>query len=225
MEQPTAPFEITSMDVTGPNLLTPRKNKYLLTLIDHFTKYVEAFVIPDQTAETCARVYASQIVTQHGTGSKLITYQGRAFMSSFLRETCKILGIHKVHTASYHPASNGMIERWHRSLNTGLSHYVNAAHTNWDVLMPFYLTAYRTTPNVTTGFSPFYLWHGREMPLPSTENLKAKVSRENPDHHRRLQNLKVSLKSAYKMVNRANRKSHLNNKRLRDRKAKLRSLK
>jgi len=47
------------MDVTGPNLLTPRKNKDLLTFIDHFTKYVEAFAIADQTAETCARVYAS----------------------------------------------------------------------------------------------------------------------------------------------------------------------
>ena len=88
--------------------------------------------------------------------------------------------------------------------------------------MHFYLMAYRATPHVTTGFSSFYLLHGREMPLPSTEHLKAKVSRENPDHHRMLQNFKASLKSAYTTVNRANRKSHLNNKRLRDRKAKLR---
>ena len=88
--------------------------------------------------------------------------------------------------------------------------------------MHFYLMAYRATPIVTTGFSPFYLLYGREMPLPSTENLNAKASRENSDHHKRLQNLKASLKSAYKMVKRANRKSHLNNKRLRDRKAKLR---
>ena len=131
------------MDVTGPYLLTPRKNKYLLAFIDRLTKYVEAFAIPNQTAETCARVYASQIVTRHGTGSKLITDQCRASISSFFRETCKILGIHKVHTTSYHPASNVMIERWHRSLHTGLSHYVDAAHTNWDVLMPFYIMAYR----------------------------------------------------------------------------------
>jgi len=109
VEQPTAPFETTSMDVTRPYLLTPPKNKYLLTFIDHFTKFVVAFAIPDQTAETCARVYASQTVTRHGTGSKLITDQGRAFMSSFFRESCKISGIHKVHTTSYHPASNGMI--------------------------------------------------------------------------------------------------------------------
>ena len=205
--------------------MTPSKNKYLLTFIDHFTRYTEAFPMADQTAETCARIYATQIVTRHGTGSKLITDQGRAFMSKLFSETCKILGVRKVHTTSYHPMCNGTLERWHRSVHTGLSHYVNATHTNWDILVPFYLMAHRATPSSVTGFSPFYLLHGREMPLPSSDNLKARVSRENPDHHRRLQNLKASLNTAYKCVNQANKKAHQNNKRLYDRRAKLREFK
>jgi hypothetical protein len=65
VEEPSEPFEITSMDITSPYPLTPRKNKYLLTFIDHFSKYVEAYPIPDQTGETCARVYATQIITRH----------------------------------------------------------------------------------------------------------------------------------------------------------------
>ena len=137
VEEPAAPFEVTSMDITGPYMLTPRKNKYLLTFIDHFTRYVEAIPIPDQTAETCARVYATQIVTRHGSGSKLITDQGRAFMSSFFHETCKILGICKVNTTSYQPESTGIVERFHRMLHTRLLHYIKAANTNWDVLVPF----------------------------------------------------------------------------------------
>ena len=72
------------MDITGPYPLTPRRNKYLLTFVDHFSKYVEAFAMPEQTAEVCARVYAKEIVTRHGTCSVLVTDQGRAFMSSFL---------------------------------------------------------------------------------------------------------------------------------------------
>ena len=47
VEEPTAPFLVTSVDITGPCLITPRKNKYLLTFIDHVTKYAEAFPIPD----------------------------------------------------------------------------------------------------------------------------------------------------------------------------------
>jgi transposase InsO family protein len=111
VEQLTAPFQIPAMDVTGPYMLTSRKNKYLLTFIDHFTRYAKAFPIPDQTAETCAMIYATQIVKRHGTGSKLVTDQGRAFMFTFFSETCKILGNRKIHTTSYHPMSNGPLER------------------------------------------------------------------------------------------------------------------
>ena len=158
VEESTAPFQVTSMDITGPYLMTPRKNKYILTFIDHFTMYVEALPFPDQTAETCARVYATQIVTRHGTGSTLITEQGRSFVSTFFKETCGILKIRKIRTSPYHPISNGMIERLHRSLNTDLSHYVDSTNTNWDTLVPFFLMAYRATPHSTTGYSPFYFY-------------------------------------------------------------------
>ena len=137
------------------------RNKYLLTLIDHFTEYVEAFPIPDQTAETCARVYATQIITRHGTGSTLITDQGRSLISSFFKETRRILGIRRVYISSYHPSSNGMIERWHRSFYTGRSQYIDSVNTNLDVLVTFYLMAYRATPNKTTGYSP--AWKGNDI--------------------------------------------------------------
>ena len=138
----------------------------------------------------------------------------------FFQEECKILGISKTHTTSYHPQSNGMVEILHRALHTALSHYVNSANTNWDILVPFCLMAHRATPHSTTGFSPFFLLHGREMRLPSHEDLKSRVTGENLDHKRRLENLKTSLKTAYKTVAKANRSSHRNNKKLYDRKAK-----
>jgi len=118
-------FEVISTDITGPYVVTPRKNKYLLTFVYHFTKYVEAIQISDQSAETSTSDYSSQILTRHGTGSKLNTDQSRVFMSTFFQETCKILGIHKVITTGYHPSSKGMIKRLHRMLHTGLCHFVN----------------------------------------------------------------------------------------------------
>jgi hypothetical protein len=75
------------MDLTGSYNLTPRGNKYILTFVDRLTRYVEAYPIVTQFAEECASVYAAHIVTRHGTGSKLITDQGRNLMSSFFQET------------------------------------------------------------------------------------------------------------------------------------------
>jgi transposase InsO family protein len=98
VRQPTYPFEITSMDICGPYPLTPRKNKYLLTFIDHLTKYAEAVPIADMSAETCARTYATQMVARHGSGSILVTDQGRSFTSAFFKETCNILGIQQMHS-------------------------------------------------------------------------------------------------------------------------------
>jgi len=76
---------------------------------------------------------------------------------------------------------------------------------------------HRAIPHTTTGYSPFHLLHGREMVLPSTENLKARLHTDNKDEHHRLENMKSNLRLAYRLAAKANRKSHLSNKRLYDR--------
>jgi transposase InsO family protein len=122
--EPQAPFEMVSMDITGPYPVTPRKNRYLLTFVDHFSKYAEVHPIPDQSVETCAKVFATQIVARHGSVFKLVTDQGAAFMSTFFSETCRILGVCRSRTSAYHPMSNGHVECLHRTVHTALSHYV-----------------------------------------------------------------------------------------------------
>jgi hypothetical protein len=84
--------------------------------------------------------------------------------------------------------------------------------------------AYRATPVTVTGYSPFYL-HGHEMTLPNLANLEAKVTEENSDYKQRLESLNSTLKLAYDSVAKANRASNRNNKRLYDRKAKVRHFK
>jgi hypothetical protein len=118
-----------------------------------------------------------------------------------------------------------MVERLHRSLHSGLSHYVIANHKNWDEVVPYYLMSHRATPHTTTGYSPFYLLHGRKMVLPSTDNLKARFPKDHTDENQRLEYLKSNLRLTYNLSEKANRKSHLNNKRLYDRRANPREFK
>jgi hypothetical protein len=85
--------------------------------------------------------------------------------------------------------------------------------------------AYHSTPHTTTGYSPFYLLHGREMTTPATENLKAKVPRPTKLLEEQLENLKARLKMAYKTVAAANKRAHRANKERYDRKARVLTLK
>jgi transposase InsO family protein len=118
--EPTLPWEVVAIDICGPFPTTPNNNRYLLTFLDHLTKYAEAIPITLMTAEERARAYATHVIARHGACSKLLNDQGRNFKSAFFRETCKILGVKQLYTTAYHPQANGILERWHRSLCEGL---------------------------------------------------------------------------------------------------------
>jgi hypothetical protein len=89
-------------------------------------------------------------------------------------------------------------------------------------LIPYYLMAYRGTPNCTSGYSPYYLLNGREMILPTSHDLRVKLTPDvrETEYAQRLEHLKSTLKSACKTVRENSHKSHATNKRYYDRRAK-----
>jgi hypothetical protein len=109
-------------------------------------------------------------------------------------------------------------------LKDGIDLYMQATRPTQIGIRSYHFSSWHTgqLKNTVTGYSPFFLLHGREMTLPSRENLKPQLPKENFSPDQRLENLKSSLRMAYKLAAKANRKSHYNNKRLYDRKAKLR---
>ena len=105
----TEPFEFVSMDIVGPLPLSNRGNKYLLTFTDYMTRYCEAIPIPNQTAEIIAQEFVHKIIMRYGVPKRLLTYQGRNFISSLFKAVCTLLGIQKLRTTPYHPQCNGLI--------------------------------------------------------------------------------------------------------------------
>ncbi|KAG5866373.1 hypothetical protein JTB14_021886 [Gonioctena quinquepunctata] len=162
----TEPWELTSMDVVGPLVTSLNGNRYLLTFQDYFTKYVEAIPLPDQKADTIARAFVENVIVRHGSPKRLLTDRGANFTSSLFKEVCKVLGIEKLQTASYAPTTNGQIERMHRVLKDMLSHYISENQRDWDNWIPFVLMAYRGSTHSSTGYSPYFLLHGRDQVLP-----------------------------------------------------------
>ena len=79
---------------------------------------------------------------------------------------CEILRINKTRTTPYHPQSDGMVERYNRTLATQLSMFVNENHSDWDEHLPTVLMAYRTAVHGSTGQTPARLMMGHELRVP-----------------------------------------------------------
>ena len=161
-----APMERVAMDVMGPLPKSTRGNRYILVIGDYFTKWVEAYPMPNQEAVTVADIFVNQFAARYGIPMEIHTDQGRNFESDLLRNVCRILGIHKTRTTAFRPQSDGFIERFNRTLQQILSLYVSERQTNWDQLVPLAMAAYRSTPQETTGQSPNLLMLGREVNTP-----------------------------------------------------------
>jgi transposase InsO family protein len=117
-------LDIVSLDIVGPLPETERGNKYLLTFIDHYTRYCDAMPIVRQDTETIAREFVVRIITQLGVPRRLLTDRVANFTSALIRETCKMLKIQKLQTISYNPQANGICERMHKLLIDMISHFV-----------------------------------------------------------------------------------------------------
>ena len=133
---------------------------------DYFTKWVEAVAIPDQEAKTTAEAFVTHFVAKFGVPLFLHTDQGRNFESKLFKSLGQLLGVKKTRTTAYHPESDGLVERYNRTLTTMITAYAAEHQRTWDRYLPMLTMAYRSTPHESSGFSPNQLMLGREVSLP-----------------------------------------------------------
>ena len=115
----TERFDHVHIDIVGP---LPNANgfRYLLTCVDRFTRWPEAIPIVDIRAETVADAFSSGWIARYGTRATITTDRGAQFESKLWDDLCNQFGIIRNRTTSYHPQSNGMVERFHRQLKAPL---------------------------------------------------------------------------------------------------------
>jgi len=104
------------MDILGPLPMSISGNRYLLVIMDCFSKWVEAFLLKNIRAKTVAEVFVNQVISRHGVPLKIHTDQGRNFESKLFAELMEILGIRKTRTTALHPQSDGQVERQYQTL-------------------------------------------------------------------------------------------------------------
>ncbi|GBM33260.1 Alpha-methylacyl-CoA racemase [Araneus ventricosus] len=88
------------------------------------------------------------------------------FNSALLTELCKLLGILKTRMTSLHPESDGIIERFNRTILNHLALFVSRNQPDWDTHLPLFLLAYRSTELEVIGLTPAEMLFGRTLRLP-----------------------------------------------------------
>ena len=167
-----APLDRLSTDVLGPFPRTPRSNRYILVVSDHFTKWVEVFAIPDYEASTCANVIMNEVIARYGCPLELLTDQGRNYESNLFKDLCQLLEVRKKRTSIRNPRCNGQTERFNRTLIRMIKAYLKGQQDQWDLHLGCLAAAYRATVNESTGLTPNLMMLGREVRLPAEVTFK-----------------------------------------------------
>jgi hypothetical protein len=160
------PMERVALDIMGPLPQSIKGNKYILVVADYFTRWTEAYAMPDQEAITVTKFFLEEFICRFGVPRQVHTDQGRQFESKVFQGLCTRLGIDKTRTSAYHPQSDGLVERFNRTLEDVLSKYVSPTQRDWDEHLPLALMAYRSSIHESLGESPAKMMLGRDTALP-----------------------------------------------------------
>lgn len=167
---PTGPWQSVSLDFLGP---LPKQGKrgfdMLLVMVDRFTKMVHlrpTYLTAD--AQKVARVFYEAVVINHGVPRELVSDRDTRWTGAFWRELCSKLQMRLAMSSSYHPQTDGQTERVNRVINERLRAYINETGTDWLMHIPAVEFAINNHVNVSTGYSPFFLYTGRHPRTPES---------------------------------------------------------
>ncbi|XP_050665535.1 uncharacterized protein K02A2.6-like [Leptidea sinapis] len=157
------PFQVLSIDLVGPLPNTRRQNNYIFVVTCCFSKYCLFFPLRRATADLVRKHLENDVFLVHGIPQTIILDNGCQFISKELDRLFKRYKIPNLHfTPKYTPQMN-TVERYNKTVITAVSTFINDDHRSWDLNLPQIQFAMNNSVNETTGFTPAFLVHGREL--------------------------------------------------------------
>ena len=201
------PMEVVAVDIMGPFPESKNGNSYILVAGDYFTRWMEAYAIPNQEATTVAQKLVDELFCRFSPPERLHSDQGRQFEGQVMQEICRILHIRKTKTTPYHPQGDGLVERFNRTLQDMLAMTVKDHPFDWEEALRKVCLAYNSSVQASTGYTPFFLMFGREARLP-IDIMYGAAEEEAADVPEHVTKTKKTLESAYSRVRERLNTSH-----------------
>ena len=172
----------THIDFLGPLREGKGKERYILLVVDAFSRWPEAFALTSCDAITVAKVLYNEIFTRYGAPSVLVSDRGQCFMSNLVQALCAMFGVKRNVTTPYRPQANSPCERQNSMINRALRTYVSDDQENWPSILPGILMAFRNTPaDNSTEFSPYFLMFGQNMRTPLDVAIQGNIPNVTPN--------------------------------------------
>jgi len=165
---PQVPFQTISADHLS---LPPTKsgNCYILAHICHATRFLVAKLTCTTATDDVFNTVENDIINQYGPPLTYISDNGSSFTSAKFQQFLEKYGIEHLLSQPYTPHSNGLIERSNATIIAVLSKYTLEYPNDWDEKLPNLILAINTIQQSSSKYSPFYLLHGYEPRIISSE--------------------------------------------------------
>ena len=165
-DAPPFPFAKLGLDVSGPYPTTLSGCKCIISFVDWFSGWPEAFAVPDKSAETVVHLVLDRIIPRHSTVLQIVTDNGTENINKVMKYTLEQMNISHATTSYYHPQGNSKVEIFHRTLHDVMSQRVSENVETWDIYLNQVLAAIKFNTNDSTKFFPFYLLYNHDLLLP-----------------------------------------------------------
>ena len=154
------PFQTLNLDFVGPLPRSTNGNTFLLTVMDSFTRWLEAIPLKRATGAAVVHALTTKIFPRFGWPTYCKIDRGSHFCNEEVRDLARRAGFRLLTSPAYHPSSN-MIERSHRTLKNTLKAMIwelSSGNTAlWEDHLENALFIFRNHRNRRSGKSPFEL--------------------------------------------------------------------
>ena len=168
----TCPWERVHADLIGPVEESEEGHKFVLTVIDVFTRYGIAIPLTDKSTKTVANAYIDHVISHYGNPASIVTDNGQEFLGEIFRSVQSVFRTKQRQIPIYHAASNGIVEKWNGTIIKILKTIITDNPKVWHLLIRLATLAYNTSYHRVLRDSPYFLLRKEDPFVPYDDFIK-----------------------------------------------------